>query len=184
MSMSVYVDTADFDRKWETALVKARAYADRKADEVKKIVQEGAAEGHRTMLAMIPRQRGNPRYSDRLPDGSRTLSESLEIGVQATASRATDFYRPGGAGGGGVFAVEIGFVDPPKHLEWVWNGSKGALSGFNGTGQNKVMKFNTSPATFRDKVEGQEPQRDWFTIGSANAHRHVHEALMARFGAL
>lgn len=90
-------------------------------------------------------------------------------------------YSPGGAGGGGLWTVEVRVGAGVPHLQWVVEGTGvyGPRGGWIRPKRAKFMTFQKKgePRRFREVVAGQKPQREWIAIALYAAEAYMKNAV-------
>ena len=158
--------------------------------QLREMLREAAEIGLQIMQKRIPR--GKTGYANR--HGARTdyksAYDSLDMGPIT--------YRPGSAGGGGSYEIEVGAINnPPPHIQYFFEGTRGypfSIATFKrrrGYPQSKtslvpgragnlgkimvIWKLGERPR-FVTKRRGQKQQQAWFH----EAYRYASAYLYAR----
>jgi hypothetical protein len=107
--------------------------------------------------------------------GSGLLFMKNRNTIAGSLQRGPVHYSPGAAGGGGFYTIEVGALDPPDHLKWVFYGTKD-YDHYGNVGKMMTIRKRGEPVRFRPRRRGQEAQTEWFT----DAYRHAQAYVALR----
>jgi hypothetical protein len=137
----------------ENAQLQIRAQANETGRKLRRIVEDAAEFGATVMRREVPKR-----------------THRLERRITSTDAD----FRPGGAGGGGVYTAEFGFTDDPgpeRDLPfWVYHGTGvfkddpsfgGGLNPIFPLGDQPMRYFDNGQWHVRYSVRGQRPQKEW-----------------------
>jgi hypothetical protein len=168
------------------------------SEELREILREAAVLALDYMRKHVPRS--GTGYANR-----HTGTSAMEHSVHDSLAMTKVSYRPGGAGGGGFYEIEVGAIfDPPRHLEFMFEGTrgypfniitarrarglrqtKGTLAAGKGrkavgnVGKIMVIWKQGEPVKFRPFRKGQRAQQAWFTEAYRHAQAYLHARIQA-----
>jgi hypothetical protein len=89
-------------------------------------------------------------------------------------------FRPGAAGGGGFYEINVGAIrNPPDQLRYIMEGTDRYPAAGNFGHVMAISKLG-EPVRYRTRRRGQRPQTEWFT----ESYRLANAFLAAQIQAL